>query len=81
MIWDILAWIGAIFAITSTLIVAAVSLMLLKELILEAYYDFKITNLKSQYDYKAKELAVSHLHELKKNYPDLEISYNDKEIK
>ena len=81
MIWDILAGIGAIFTIISTLIVTAVSLMLLKEVILEAYYDFKIENLKGQYDYKTKELAVSHLHELKKNYPDLEISYNDKEIK
>ena len=78
MIWDILAGIGAIFIITSTLIVTAVSLMLLKEVILEAYYDFKIENLKGQYAYKTKELAVSHLHELKKNYPDLEISYNDK---
>lgn len=81
MIWDIFAWIGMILCVISLIIVLVIALALFYDMILESCYTWRIDHVKKNYEYTSKKVTVLHLHELKKKYPELEITFNDKEIK
>lgn len=81
MIWDILAWIGLVVCIIGASTIILLGLMVIRDWALQNIYDWKLTNFEESCKHQEEMVAVIHLRKLKKAYPELEITFNDKEIK
>lgn len=80
MIEHILMLIGALFCIVSALILITLALLFLRDFIVDTFYEYKLANIKNNFKHNTMQLALSHLRNLKKQYPELEITYNDEEV-
>lgn len=81
MIEGILMLIGILFCIVSALIIFIIGLYALRQILINTFYEYKFESAKKAFKYNTMQLALSHLHDLKKQYPELKITYNDNEIK
>lgn len=80
MISEVLMWIGALVCIIGASVVIFLGLLTVRDYIIDNYYDWKLTNKRKYYEYQSEMLALIHLRELKKAYPELEISYKGEEL-
>lgn len=80
MISDILMWIGAIVCIIGASTIILLGLMVIRDWALQNIYDWKLSKFEKEFNYQAELLAVIHLKKLKKDYPELEISYKGEEL-
>lgn len=80
MISEVLMWIGALVCIIGASVVIFLGLMTVREFIIDTFYGWKLTHLRESYKYESEMLTLIHLRELKKAYPELEISYKGEEL-
>ena len=80
MIWDVLAWIGAIVCIIGASIIVLCGLLAVRDFIIDNFYEWKLTRVRKGYDYEVRVLTLIHLRKLKKKYPELEIHYKGEEL-